>query len=142
LQEIAHFCAHNAFFPQYPTYNHLLGCLLTLITGKKPFPLFKKDHLLIHHPPKNLATMNDKGNTPYLVEELGFEFGEEEAFYWQNLGKLLLSPKFYGETFLCRLTNLLKAPINYQIATLIVLFLASVCAGLTHSCLSCLLWVL
>ncbi|MCZ8163596.1 MAG: fatty acid desaturase, partial [Microcystis sp. LE19-196.1B] len=56
LQEIAHFCAHNAFFPQYPTYNHLLGCLLTLITGKKPFPLFKKDHLLIHHPPKNLAT--------------------------------------------------------------------------------------
>ncbi|MFM7880577.1 MAG: fatty acid desaturase [Microcystis panniformis] len=140
LQEIAHFCAHNAFFPQYPTYNHLLGCLLTLITGKKPFPLFKKDHLLIHHPPKNLATMNDKGNTPYLVEELGFEFGQEEAFYWQNLGKLLLSPKFYGETFLSRLTNLLKAPINYQIATLIVLFLASVCAGLTHSCLICLLW--
>ena len=33
--------------------------------------------------------MNDKGNTPYLVEELGFEFAQEEAFYWQNLGKLL-----------------------------------------------------
>jgi hypothetical protein len=140
LQEVAHFCAHNAFFPQYPTYNHILGCLLTLLTGKKPFPLFKQDHLLIHHPPKNLASMNDKGNTPYLVEELDFEFGQEEPFYWKNLGKVLLSPQFYGQTFLSRLTNLLKAPISYQIATLIVLLLAFVGAGLTHSWLICLLW--
>jgi fatty acid desaturase len=142
LQEVAHFCAHNAFFPQYLTYNHLLGCLLTLLTGKKPFPLFKEDHLLIHHPPKNLATMNDKGNTPYLVEELGFEFAEELDFYWQNLGKVLISPQFYGKTCLSRLTNLLKAPVYYQLATLVLLLLACMFVWLTHSWVICLLWFL
>lgn len=113
--------------------NDRLGCTITLLTGKKPFSLFKESHLLIHHPPKILATMEDTGNTPYLVDDLGFALGEDPQFYWRHLSKTLLSPKFYWDNSLSRLSNLAKAPLSYQVWTVFFLSLSSLIMSLTHT---------
>ena len=139
LQEVAHFCAHNAFFAN-ATHNYVLGCAITLLTGKKPFPIFKASHLLIHHPPLILGTMEDEGNTPYLVKDLGFAFGEDLDFYPKHLGQILLSPWFYWDTARSRLINLGKAPQSYKIATMILGFLVALLMHLTQTWLIGLSW--
>ncbi len=119
--------------------NYLLGSILTLITGKKPFPLFRTSHLLIHHPPKILGSMSDTGNTPLLLE-LGFSFGEDPDYYWQKLLQVMLTPSFYWTTFVNRVSALAKAPLFYKVA--VVAFFASglILLNLTHTLGISLFW--
>jgi len=114
------------------TKKTLIGWILTLITGKKPFPLFMYAHLIIHHPPQNTGTMKDEGNTPYLVN-LGFIPGQNIEYYRKRLLAIMVSPSFYWNTFCDRIIQLTQAPLAYQIAVVGLVIFCGIIMTLTHS---------
>jgi hypothetical protein len=121
--------------------NDFIGNSITLIIGNTPFPIFKHNHILIHHRPHILATMDDAGNLPYLIE-LGFLKGKTEEYYQNLLRKICTSPKFYWDKFCAQLRHLKQAPLNYKLQTLMLLLVCSVTMTLTQTWIIGLLWAI
>lgn len=142
LQEVVHFCAHNVFAVKIKLINGLVGNALTLLIQTKPFPVFQKNHLNLHHDPRILVTMEDVGNTPFLINELGFKPGQNVNFYWERLKKILGFPSFYLRGFAGRFIELLKAPLYYRLLTLLWFAGVSLAVTLTNSWRVFLLWLI
>lgn len=104
-----HYATHGRLTGQ-PAVDALIGYLLSLVTLLRPFNDYRREHGR-HH---GRLALSDDANLQ-LIAGLGFRPGMPRRYYWEQLGRTIISPRFHGQMMLSRVrSNFANASKAYR----------------------------